>query len=352
MFRRHCVRSTCGPGWLARSTVIDGSLPSRIAMCGLVPNSNCDDIHTIIEESQELIGCMRAEGASAMYAEAHVPKRGNWSKGRLVHVPYAALKCVQRQLVKAINFETHPCAFGFVPGKSVLLNAMEHVSAKHILTVDFANFFQSVKIAHLRLLFRKYSLLDIEQDLILLTTLSGSLPTGAPTSPVLSNAVCAAMDAELAQLTRSCDMTYSRYADDITVSSDDYISANLIKKIESIAESYGFILNPSKTRFSSQAGSMRVTGLVVNKDDGMHGHTPRIPRRMMRRIRVLIHRYNQLQDHEVRKNATNGKVCDLGRVIAGYIAWARGINPIQANRLEEWLSKGREYDRAGWEIYG
>src|SRR5205823_9973041 len=51
-----------------------------------------------------------------------------------------------------------------------------------------------------------------------LCTYNGRLPQGAPTSPILSNMICFKMDREILALARAHRCTYTRYADDITIS--------------------------------------------------------------------------------------------------------------------------------------
>ena len=46
----------------------------------------------------------------------------------------------------------------------------------------------------------------------------GKLPQGAPTSPILTNMVCAPLDTQLTKLAKKYNLQYSRYADDITFS--------------------------------------------------------------------------------------------------------------------------------------
>lgn len=49
------------------------------------------------------------------------------------------------------------------------------------------------------------------------------LPQGAPTSPLLANAVCGKLDRKLLGLAKRFNLNYSRYADDITFSGNTYI---------------------------------------------------------------------------------------------------------------------------------
>lgn len=45
------------------------------------------------------------------------------------------------------------------------------------------------------------------------------LPQGAPTSPILTNAICEKLDIRLSGVAKRFGLNYTRYADDITFSS-------------------------------------------------------------------------------------------------------------------------------------
>lgn len=51
-----------------------------------------------------------------------------------------------------------------------------------------------------------------------LATVNGILPQGAPSSPILSNMLCASLDRDLYSLAKRNRAVYTRYADDITFS--------------------------------------------------------------------------------------------------------------------------------------
>jgi hypothetical protein len=78
--------------------------------------------------------------------------------------------------------------------------------------------------------------------------------------------------------------SYSRYADDITVSA---VSRGVVEKFISSASSYlltnyGLQLNDRKTRIASRYGRQAVTGVVVNENASP-------PREKLRKIRVIFH---------------------------------------------------------------
>lgn len=289
------------------------------------------NVQAIIDGAAALVSQIISCGQRDFYNPYYVWKKGGRGK-RIICEPVYRLKIVQRELAKAMALPVHYCAKGFVQGQSILHNATAHATASNLLNADFANFYGSITTHHLQKLFEnRYA--DLAAPLIALSTYRGALPAGAPTSPLLSNAVCFEFDDQMHQYSLQNHFQYTRYVDDISISSHGFIDQSVLDKLKETALSHGFRLNPHKTRFLSRRKALMVTGLVLNKDSRTHNYAPRIPRRVMRRIRVLIDRENKKL--EISCNATK-KVYKGSYVIAGYVAWAKGINPIQAQRIVRW----------------
>ena len=144
----------------------------------------------------------------------------------------------------------------------------------------------------------------------------GVLPQGAPTSPTISNSILIDFDESMDRHCADQNLTYSRYADDISISGDD---RDEIIRIISVAEGllrdrYKLSLNTAKTRIASQGGQQRVTGVVVNT-----GVRP--PRLLRRNIRAAFH--NAFKTGVVSKNT--------GARLHGYISYLMAYPDIQAS---------------------
>jgi len=98
---------------------------------------------------------------------------------------------------------------------------------------------------------------------------NGVLPQGAPTSPVITNYVCRILDKRVLKLARKYRLNYSRYADDLTFSTNIHFTENnfnnFMKELVIIINRSGFEINNDKTRFTYNCSRQIVTGLVVNK---------------------------------------------------------------------------------------
>jgi len=187
---------------------------------------------------------------------------------RIINIPNVPLRKSQKLLLPFFQqLRTHSCAHGFVCGKSIITHASLHIAKESILTVDIEDFFGSITTEHLEKVFRSHGVQKREdlELLIKLTTINGRLPQGAPTSPILSNAVVFSMDFELNKWATKNNLIYSRYADDMVFSSETRtIEKTCIDAVSQIAQKFGFKLNNSKTRILPQGKRQVVTGLVVN----------------------------------------------------------------------------------------
>lgn len=102
-----------------------------------------------------------------------------------------------------------------------------------------------------------------------LTCYNGRLPQGAPTSPIITNLIRQILDMRILKLAKKYRLDYSRYADDLTFSTND-------KRFSELAENFyyelneeivraGFEINSQKVHMQYSNSRQTVTGLVVNK---------------------------------------------------------------------------------------
>lgn len=94
------------------------------------------------------------------------------------------------------------------------------------------------------------------------------LPQGAPTSPTVTNIVCRKLDRRLIGLAKSFGLRYTRYADDITFSSDQNVyekGSSFLTQLDTIITDEGFRQNKKKVRLQRYTERQMVTGLVVNE---------------------------------------------------------------------------------------
>lgn len=241
----------------------------------------------------------------APYAHFTVPKRGGGARDILA--PVSALKIIQRKLNQVLSaiYRPRPSVHGFTAGRSILTNAALHTSRRFVLNIDLEDFFGCINFGRVRGLFRARPYVRNDEVATILAQIcchDNRLPQGAPTSPVVSNMVCARLDGELQGLAKRHGVTYSRYADDITLSttssrfphalaSVDQDAAGTTPlvvgpELERVIVANGFSINTRKVRLRPRTQRQEVTGLTVNV-------SPNVQRRYIRQVRAMLHAWRK-----------------------------------------------------------
>lgn len=225
-----------------------------------------------IEHFRRLVGVKKSSfyklfyGLKFQYKEVYIPKR---KKGeyRQLTVPSKNIKKIQRWILEYILYSElcDDCVTGFVPTKSIVENALPHLRQNYIYKFDLKDFFPSISRTKVFYLFKNFGYTtELSNYLASFCCYKDCLPQGAPSSPYIANLICKQLDNRLNQLCEKNDFTYTRYADDITISGGHKIVhfRNLFK---TIIEDSGFLVNESKTRLIRNGQRKIVTGVVVNE---------------------------------------------------------------------------------------
>ena len=266
-----------------------------------------------------------------MYHVFELEKSGG--KRRRILAPDKRLKHLQRRILPLLNqlYRVRNPVHGFVSGKSVKTNAAAHLRRRNILNVDVQDFFgtitenrvvgvlEAIGVSH-----------DVASTIGVVCCCEGALPQGAPTSPVLSNMICFRLDRELMHFAKSARCIYTRYADDITFSSHQPITAAfesaippsgnfklelLSSQLLEIFTANGFTLNPSKVHYADRNSRRTVTGLKVNE-------LLNVDRRFVRNLRAKLHSFEKLGPIDAQQRFIDlGNSGSLAQHIRGKIEW-------------------------------
>lgn len=256
---------------------------------------------------------------SRRYIDFSIPKKSG--QVRTISTPCTPLKILQRKLSQVLYsvYEPKATVHGFVPARSILTNAKQHVHKRFILNIDLQDFFHSIHFGRVQGIFMKPPYSRPKEVAIVLAKIccySGRLPQGAPTSPIVSNMVCARMDSELRKLAQEFKCTcYTRYADDITFSTTlskfptdladleieadtDISKVVLGERLKLIIQNNDFKINESKVRLQYKNQHQEVTGLTVNK-------FPNVKRSFVREISSMLYAWDKfgLESTEQRYHA-------------------------------------------------
>ena len=202
---------------------------------------------------------------------------------RTIMAPYDTfgklLQCFN--VVLQTLFTPHPNATGFVQGRSIATGARMHTNKNYVYNIDLKDFFHSFERKRVKWMFTQapFNLSGEREPLAFLLAslcthpikIEGQtriiLPQGAPTSPTLTNILCYSLDKKLSGLAKRFGATYSRYADDITFSSNKSIFKKevFLSELQRIITSQGLTINEKKTRLQEKGYRQEVTGLIVNE---------------------------------------------------------------------------------------
>jgi RNA-directed DNA polymerase len=250
--------------------------------------------YTLARVFKTTINSLEKRINNGSYNSFYIPKRKGGQ--RLIEVPETPLLKTQ----KGLNFflqAYYACikpqsVHGFIKTKSysnkpsgIISNASMHINKATVLNIDLKDFFQNISSKQVFQLFRS-PLFNFNENMAaaytLLCTHKGHLPTGAPTSPILSNFICLELDRAMQQFCLIHELSYSRYADDLSFSSNQHISTNTLLDLISAINALGFQINDKKVRMQGRRGRQTVTGLVVNQKVN-------VDRRYIRKLRAALH---------------------------------------------------------------
>ena len=237
---------------------------------------------------------------------------------RSIDAPTNNIKILQQKLNNILQKVYRPkkSVHGFVAGRSVKTNAIRHLGRRHLLNIDLKDFFPSINFGRVRGMFmgKPYNLPEkVATFLAHLCCYKGSLPQGAPTSPIISNMICAKMDSQLQRLATANRCVYTRYADDMSFSTSKRSFPTVIAvqndlgqveagpELTHIIHSNGFSLHPEKIWLRRQDRRQEVTGVTVNV-------IPNLPKKFTSNIRECFMRGKnlvlKLHKHILKNNMT------------------------------------------------
>lgn len=222
------------------------------------------------------------------YTTFTIEKKGGGE--REIKAPIEKLKEVQKRL-SALLYECRaeiekgrsgPVSHGFRRNLSIVTNAHPHKRRRYVLNIDLENFFPTFNFGRVWGFFQKDNTFSLHPKVATVIAQiacdSNALPQGSPCSPIISDLIGHILDMRLIALAKKHRVTYTRYADDLTFSTNqrDFPAAlasrdpenpamwvlgdDLIQKIESAR----FAINADKTRMQCRGSRQLVTGLAVN----------------------------------------------------------------------------------------
>ncbi len=265
-----------------------------------------EEIANILEVPEgQLLHILYAYSDEKKYIKFDIEKKNGGL--RRIKASKGGLRVLQSKLAPILysHYRLRNSVHGFVKNRCIVSNAKKHKRKRYVLNVDLLDFYGAINFGRVRGLFMaKPFEMGAKAATVMaqICVFENSLPQGASTSPVISNFIASELDYKLSKLAIRYKLTYTRYADDITFSSNNrnfpeaiafYDGNNPItngcfagKVLEETILSCGFLINSEKTRLQIRGVRQDVTGLTVNE-------FPNIRRSYIRNIRALFHAWRK-----------------------------------------------------------
>ena len=284
------------------------------------------------------------------------------SNGRMRYIcaPHPVLLRTQRWIHNNILRETHvhEASYAYNKGSKIVELAQVHCRCRWMVKLDVTNFFESILEPDVYKVFRRIGYqplmafelarictrlrnegnpVKLHRSPYKISTYSqtcvGHLPQGAPTSPILANLAMLKLDEDLTQLSKSLDVKYTRYADDLAFSTRSKTftredAHSLIHGVYEIMRKHSLWPNRTKTRILTPRARKVVLGLLVDQK------RPHLTREFKDRVRMHIYYLKHSKVGPVEHSINRGfdTVLGLQNHVFGLVAFAKGIDSAWGKR--------------------
>lgn len=235
-----------------------------------------------------------AHTASGLYRDAKPIIKADGS----IRQPFDALPSLKRvhrqiqvQFLQRVVFPEY--LTGSLKGRDARRNAALHAGAAIVVTEDIRDFFPNISAKVVNSVWNGFFGFkpEVAELLTLLTTKDDYLPQGAVTSSHLANLAFWDREWQLYEKLRDRGISYSRYVDDVTLSSRNQLNheqiAYCISEVYGLMASQGFRAKRSKHEIRRGNGPMLVTKLMINR-------RPTLMPRERQNIRAAVHQLEVL----------------------------------------------------------
>lgn len=272
-----------------------------------------------------------------LYAKYYIEKKSGGK--REILQPSKELKVLQRWILKKIlsYFPVSKYSYAYSKGDSVKKNASMHKESKYLLHTDISDFFPSITREMLKDYFMEnrkivnkleLSKEDIELILDICLYRGRYLVVGSVASPRIANMIMYGFDMKLKdELDKSASFVYTRYADDIVISSKHYIDGAVVDTVAKQMDEYGFQMNRKKTYFMNRKCKRQVTGVVIDNNRN--------------KLSVGNEKYKMIE-RQIYQYLIKGE--GNPEYITGYLAYIKQLNKKQFDQIRRIYIK---YDKSG-----
>lgn len=289
---------------------------------------------------------------------ARIERRKRDGSTRTIYSPAPTLMGVQRWLLTNVltGLTIHDRAFAYRKQRSATECAREHVGAQWLVKMDLHDFFgtiQESRVYDVLYAMGYPKLISFEMTRICTrprlslplrtgaegkgieaygSRLRGVLPQGAPTSGALANAVAFGLDERLEALALHYNLVYTRYSDDITLSSADAfdrrVGSKIIRDVTKAASLEGFQVHAGKTRLVPPGARHIVLGLVL------HGDTVRLRPEFRRQVENHVRCVEKFGPAKHASHRGFDSAMSMINYVDGCLAYGVSVEPIWVESLQ------------------
>ncbi|MEO3356279.1 reverse transcriptase family protein [Acinetobacter haemolyticus] len=262
---------------------------------------------------------------------------------RMVYNPKPIFRKIQRRIKNRIftQISWPNFVFGSIPADEnshdFIECAQQHCMAQSVLKLDIEDFFDNISKALVEDIFKNFFGYgaDVSEILATLCCVDLKVPQGGVTSSYLASIALYSLEESLFLRLKTKKLTYTRYVDDITISSKnrEFNFDSIINIVESLLNSINLPLNKKKievNRFSSIP--LTVHNIRIDFK------TPRYDKSEVKNIRAAVHRLSELAKkpnhrthyyYRIDFNRCQGLISKLKRVNhPSYIKLQKRLNEI------------------------
>lgn len=295
------------------------------------PVAGVNMLEAFITKHKELYDADR----QSLYKTFYIPKKSGGL--RRIDAPLPPLMDALTELrhILTIHFKAqyHTAAFAYIKNRSVIDAVKRHQdnNSNWFLKIDFHDFFGSTTpdfmMETLSKIYPFSKLVGCDRETLRvaldLCFLNGGLPQGTPISPMLTNLLMIPFDYLLTKKLNNLDgqrFVYTRYADDIHISSLKDFSPELIIRVvtdilHEVKAPYTF--KQEKTHYGSRAGRNWMLGVMLNKDNDIT-----VGYRNKKHFKAMLNNY--ILDH---KNAKASWPLEDIQHMSGLLSYYKMIEP-------------------------
>ncbi|MCU7803138.1 MAG: reverse transcriptase family protein [Candidatus Thiodiazotropha sp. (ex Lucinoma borealis)] len=224
-------------------------------------------------------------------------------------------------------------------GKNTYSAIVKHADSNYFFKTDIQDFFYSITTEDIKSILDRnldntpISDIGDHKDCILrLVSINNTLPVGLPTSPTISNTFLYAFDNMLESYCQENDIVYTRYSDDIILSSGergrlDNISTIISGYLKEYASSE-LELNPSKTKYTHKGNKVKLLGIVI-----LPCGLVTIDAKEKKQLEILLHFYSN--DKEKYFNYLKKHFNSKSSTVSGKLNYISTIDKLYLNKLRK-----------------